>query len=189
MEAIHGHTPRPRENRPARKSVASIVIAVALALAACRDRHFHFEGGELREVGIPLYSHFVGSFEDVPLDKPGEYSFAFRGFPVNRAGVLLRTPSRPRPEVLEALTTRIELSLVDHGGQLRCRGVGSPAGQGRSRIIVASNSNGATGLWHSDCSGVDLSACEPCTLRVKLSGIDPDTPVMAVVPALDGREE
>jgi hypothetical protein len=166
--------------------IALTAVVVAVALAACHDQH-HFEGGELRELGPPLVTHFVATFEALPLDLPGEYSFAFRGFPVNRAGVVLRTPSQPRPEVLEALTTRIELSLVDHHGKLRCRGVGSPVSEGPSRIVVASNSNGATGLWHSDCSGVDLSTCDPCTLRVKLSEIDPDTPGMAVVPALVSR--
>ena len=167
-------------------SVAAVTVVFAMA-AACQRPHLEgFEGGELRDVGIPFYPRFVATFEPVPFDKPGEYAFSFRGFPSQRAGVLLETPSRPQAETLTAFTTRIELSIRDQAGAVRCIGFGSPAREEPYRMVVWSNNGKAAGLWHSGCSDVDLSDCSPCTLQVKLAGIDSNARGMVVVPALYG---
>jgi hypothetical protein len=168
---------------------SATVATVLVALVAACEAPPRFEGGELRNVGLPFYPRFIATFEPLPLDQPGELSFLFRGFPSARAGVVLETPPRLDPQTLEALTTRVELSVTDQAGAVRCSGSGSPASGEPYRLVVWSNSGEARGLWHSGCSGVDVSLCEPCTLHVKVSGIDPRAPALAVVPALHGRKE
>lgn len=169
-------------------TAATVLAALMIACEAPAPAP-PFEGGKLRNVGPPLYPRFVATFEPLPLDQLGERQFTFRRFPSARAGVVLETPSRPGVQAIKALTTWVELSVTDQSGALRCRGAGSPASEDPYRLVVWSNSGEARGLWHSGCSGVDVSLCEPCTLRVKVSGIDPRAPALVVVPALHGRKE
>jgi hypothetical protein len=176
---------RMRSMVPRLSATAATVLVVLIV--ACKAPRF--EGGELRNVGLPLYPRFVATFEPLPLDQPGEFSFMFRRFPSAHAGVVLETPSRPDAQALEVLTTRVELSVTDQAGAVRCSGTGSPASDEPYRLVVWSNSGEARGLWHSGCSGVDVSLCEPCMLHVKVSGIDPRAPTLAVVPALHGRKK
>lgn len=173
-----------RSSMTAATVLAALMIACEAPAPAPR-----FEGGKLRNVGPPLYPRFVATFEPLPLDQPGERSFTFRRFPSERAGVVLETPSRPDVQAIKALTTWVELSVTDQSGAVRCRGTGSPASEGHYRLVVWSNSGEARGLWHSGCSGIDVSLCEPCTIHVKVSSVDSRTPALAVVPALHGDKE
>lgn len=169
-----------------RFSTTAATVLVAL-LVACEVPRF--EGGELRNVGLPWYPRFIATFDPLPLDQPGEFSFVFRGFPSVRAGVVLETPSRPDAQAIEVLSTRVELIVTDEAGAVRCSGTGSPAGEEPYRLVVWSNSGEARGLWHAGCNGVDVSFCEPCTLHVKVIGVDPRAPALFVRPALHGPKE
>src|SRR5262245_14212389 len=174
---------RSMASRPS-ATAATVLVAFVIACKAPR-----FEGGELRNVGPPLYPRFVATFEPLPLDQPGEFSFMFRRFPSARASVVLETPSRPDAQALEALITGVDLSITDQSGAVRCSGTGSPASDEPHRLVIWSNSGEARGLWHSGCRGVDVSLCEPCTLHVRVRSIDLRAPALAVVPALHGRKE
>jgi hypothetical protein len=88
-------------------------VLVAIVVVACEAEAPRFEGGALRNIGAPFYPRFIATFEPLPLDQPGEFSFPFRRFPSARAGVVLETPSRPAVQALEVLTTRVELSVTD----------------------------------------------------------------------------
>lgn len=170
-----------------RSSATAATVLVALVVAC--EAPPRFEGGEIRNVGLPFQPRFIATFEPLPLDQPGELSFRFRGFPSARADVVLETPAAPDAQMLKTLTTRVELSVTDQTGAVRCSGTGSPVGGDPYRLVVWSNSGQARGLWHSGCNGVDVSLCEPCTLHVKVSRIDSRAAALAVVPALHGHKE
>jgi hypothetical protein len=172
-----------------RSAAMAATVLVAIAVVACEAEAPRFEGGALRNIGIPFYPRFIATFVPLPLEQPGEYSFPFRRFPSARASVVLETPSRPAVQALEVLTTRVELSVTDQAGAVLCSGTGSPSGEGPDRLVVWSDSSGAKGLWNSGCGGVDVSLCDPCTLHVKVSAFDPRAPALAVVPALHSDKE
>jgi hypothetical protein len=173
-----------------RRRIAVSVLTVALvACAGCYvalHQAWRYEGGPIIDNGVISYPRFAASFHPVPFNREGTYAFVFRRFPAERAVIMLHTPTAPRRQQLESLTTTISMSVKDQDSVFRCRAVGSPAGGGVGQAFIASGPIYATGIWLMPCNGVSLAGCQPCTLSVTLGAIDPATPAVPLVPSLEG---
>lgn len=74
---------------------------------------------------------------------------------------MLNTPTAPRRQTLEILTTRMSIRVEDQKGQLRCDAAGFPAGLDAQQAFVTSAPIHATGIWLVGCNGISVKSCEP----------------------------
>ena len=172
-----------------RKPFVVAAVAAVVAVGACYvalHPAWRYDGGPIYDNGVVSYPRFIAPFKSVPFNVPAEYTFQFRHFPGSPAVVILNTPTAPPYEPLEKLTTRIDVIVIDQHGRIVCHGSGFPAGRGAEQFMVTSGPRCAIGLWHSGCNGVSVKACSPCTLTVRVSGVDPATPAIPLVPTLEG---
>lgn len=173
-----------------RRRVTVAVTAVLAAVVGGCYVVFHpawrYKGGPIYDNGVVSYPRFAAQFNSVLFNVPGDYSFTFHHFPGSPASVMLNTPTAPPYEPLDKLTTKIDISVQDQQGYVLCHGSGFPAGRGGERFMVTSGPRYAIGLWHAGCNGVHLENCSPCTLKIRITNVDPSTPAIPLVPTLEG---
>ena len=173
-----------------RRMLIGIVVGAFIAIGAWYVV-FHpplwYQGAPFLKPGVIPHPRFVAHFPPIEFSRPAVYSFDFGRFPATTATVSLRTPSAPRVELIEPLTTEIALKVVDQNGEVRCAASGSPAAQDtEGRAFVESTPEFAESIWLVGCNGFDLPVCDPCQLTVSISNVDPATPAISLVPVVEG---
>lgn len=165
-----------------------LIVACALMSSCYIATHYsgwRFRGGRLVNKGIFSRPRFEAQFSAVPLNVPGNYEYSFSRFPAADADVMLATPSGPSVASIERLATKVRLRVVDQNNQVLCDATGSPSGKNNERLVVTS-SIGVIGLYHVGCLRLQLRTCNPCRLLISVGPVDPATPVLLVIPTIDG---
>lgn len=180
----HKHLGMTRRKKVVLGCGTGLLIAVGSCYVALH-RAWLYEGGAIHDNGVISYPRFIAPFTPIPLNRPGTYSFKFKRFPANDAAVILNTPTGPRPESLETLTTRLSIHVEDQRGRLRCSATGFPAGPGAEQAFVTSAIR-ARGIWLTGCANVDVTGCDPCRVTITIGEVDAATPSIPIVPTLEG---
>jgi hypothetical protein len=167
---------------------APLVAGCALVSSCYVATHYSgwlYRGGRLVNNGLFSRPRYEAQFPRIPLDVPGSYEYTFSRFPAADALVMLATPSGPSVSSIERLTTSVRLRVVDQNNQVQCDATGSPGGKDNEQLIVTS-STGVLGLWHMGCARLQLRTCNPCRLSIVVGPVDPATPVLLLVPTVQG---
>jgi hypothetical protein len=166
-----------------------VLLGAAVLLAVCyiatHYRAWLYRGGRLIDHGIFSQPRFEAVFAEIPLDRPGTYSYTFSRFPAAEAWVSLLTPDRPSPEALQSLTTKVRLRVVGTDGTTYCDGIGSPRALVTEGLKIAS-SDAVDSLWHTSCDRLRLRTCRPCRLDISIGPVDAATPNVRLVVTLAG---
>jgi hypothetical protein len=145
-----------------------------LVLVSCVS-HGAFQGGQLTKssLGRFLGSEYCVQFQELDLNKNGQYSIAFRGFPDSRAwfdfGLVGRT-SRDHESVAR-FTSQITVELDRAHGSRICKATGKlneikGAGLHDWRLDARDSSSFA----NADCLWLKLRRNQPHTLKITVAG-------------------
>jgi len=159
-----------------------------LAIGACYGwlhQAWRYQGGAIQDNGVISYPRFSATFAPIPFDRAGSRTYEFSRYPADQAVVFLKMGSPQRADALEPLTTRMTVSVRDRRG-FRCQATGYPAGRSDEQAFVTASPVYATGIWLLGCNPVSVAGCNPCTLSVEISDVDPRTPRLDLIPSLEG---
>jgi hypothetical protein len=174
-----------RRRRIALGCLGTALLAFGACYAALHQA-WRYEGGKIHDSGVISYPRFTAPFRPIPFNRAATYSFHFKRFPADQAVVMLNTPTAPHREQLEKLRTRLSIRVEDERAVTRCEASGFPAGLGPAQAFVTSAPVHATGIWLMSCNGFSVERCDPCTLTLTISDVDPATPSIPLVPTLEG---
>jgi hypothetical protein len=137
-------------------------------------RRTAFQGGELTKTSLGWFlgPEYFAKFQEVDLNKNGQYLIAFRGFPDSRAWLdlgLIGLTSRDE-ESLTRFTSEITMELKREDGSQVCKVTGKlneikGAGSHHWRLDGSSAS-----LRHPDCLWLKLRRYQPHTLKITVAG-------------------
>jgi hypothetical protein len=174
--------PKPRLNLPPEKrtmkSLCSLLLAASLCLSTGCLSHPAFQGGRLHKSRAIFFSTiYLAEFQELDLNKDGQYSIVFRGFPASPVYLdlnLVGRTGRDR-EFLRRFTSEVAMELDKADGVSVCKAAGKlnqHQGIGDHFWVLASAVDEAR-FWNSDCSWLKIRRDQAYTLKITVRGSNP----------------
>ncbi len=181
-------------------SAAMPLLVKASPLFAGWIRSYHvweFSGqGSISYLG-PFRPSYRVVWAEIPLHKPGEYRYSFRGLPSeDNMNFSLEMPGRSNVDLLSKewqqlvnLKTLIEVTLTDSSGRIVCKASATPGGApfapGDTQKWVLQG-GGEVAYWHRNCLHFPTRYKSSYTLAIRIKDPDPRTPKALRIPKLEG---
>lgn len=143
-------------------------------LAGCLT-HTAFQGGELKKSRGPFFSSlYLAKFQELDLNKDGQYAIVFRGFPASPAFLDLDLVGRTSgdEEFLRRFTSEITMELDRADGTSVCKATGKlnqHKGVGDHYWVLAESVDSAS-FWNSDCLELKIRRDRSYTLKIAVAG-------------------
>lgn len=134
-----------------------------------------FQGGQLTRSRGPFFSSlYLAQFQELDLNKNGQYTIAFRGFPASPASLdidLVGRTGRDRESVAR-FNSQIAMELDAEDRSQVCKASGKLneiRGVGDHHWVLASSMNSAS-FWNSDCLWLKIRKRQSYTLKITIAG-------------------
>jgi hypothetical protein len=153
------------------KSISRFVIAACLCFTAGCLSHIPFQGGQLHKSrGLFFSTIYLADFQELDLNKDGQYEITFRGFPDSPVFVDLEVvgPTAGEEKLLRQFTPDITLELNEAHGTPVCKATGKlnqHYGVVDHNWVLAPN-RGSGYFWNSDCLWLKIRRDQAYMLRI-----------------------
>ncbi len=166
-----------------------VFVAIALGLIACwyllsyHSRAFH-EAGAIRDSGVFSYPRYHVELDQIPFSEGGEHRFAFTGAPSEEMWLQFDVVGKTArdAQILERLTTQLDVLLSDDQGKVLCAASGTPA----TRAWILTYSADYAGFYSLSCTNLQINRRSSYILRVELKDADAHSPNIFLRPTLLG---
>jgi hypothetical protein len=151
-----------------------LAVFPTLLLIGCLS-HTAFQGGKLTRSRGPFFtSLYLAEFQELDLNKNGDYIMAFRGFPSGSALLDIDLIGRSiRDEALvERSISRVTLELDKEDGGHVCKAAGllnQIRGIQDHHWVLAASADSLS-LWNPDCVELKLRRSRAYTLKIRVEG-------------------
>ena len=166
---------------------AIVAIASAAIWFTSYDPSEFHGSGPIRDTGLFTYYRYRAPLGDIPLAIAGSYTLRFSGVPSEHMLLQLYVAggSDSNRELLQGLSTRLSVQIVDAHGIVLCSATGVPGGINTDRWTLMSGGYFAA-FWHNDCSDIPFKRRTEYVLTVVISDVDPRSPRLLLTATLEG---
>ena len=189
-----------------KKVVLITILAVPLLLVFADEYPALRFRGDGQFSGGPVFGYWI-RLKAIPFGQAGDYSFHFRGMPNEEMSLQLYAEGKTHENRSELtnLSTQLEALLVDQRGRVVCHGAGVVPKEGglcqdckvwtdeeiaarEQREWVLMSGPHEAAYWHVNCLRLRLNPSDSYTLTLHVNNVDPNTPRINLVPALEGGQ-
>jgi hypothetical protein len=173
----------------AKKIALIALIALALVLLAADEYPAVRFRGDGKFSGGPVFGYTI-RLRSIPFYQPGEYVFHFHGMPNEEMSLQLYAEGKKDSdrEELTNLGTTLDALLVEQNGRVVCQATGMAREGQNERIWVLMSGGDVAAFWHWNCVHMPLKSSKSYTLTLRIRNVDPNTPRITLLPALEGGQ-
>jgi hypothetical protein len=157
------------------KWVSRFVLAGSFCFFTGCVSHTAFQGGQLTKSRGPLLSSlYLAELRELDLNKNGQYTAVFRGFPASPAWLDVDLIGRTirNEESLRRFTSTITMELGKQGASNVCKATGklNEIKGVRDHYWVLALSGDSATFWNSDCRGLKTRRNQSYVLKITVHG-------------------
>lgn len=136
--------------------------------------HTAFQGGQLTKGPFFSYPRYVAQLQELDLNKNGQYSTTFSGFPASPAWLEIDLIGRTGKdhESIAAFKSQVSMELNATDGNQVCKASGQLnqiEGVGDHHWVLTYSVDSA-GFWNSDCLELKIRRNQSYTLKITVAG-------------------
>ncbi len=154
------------------------LIASVLAVCLCIGCHPAFQGGRLTKWRGPFFStNYFAEFQELDLNRDGQYQIAFSGFPGSSVylDLDLLAGNAAGEDFLRQFKSDVTMELDNADGTPICAATGKlnqHQGIGNHFWVLARGGDEAR-FWNSDCSWLKIRRDKAYILKIAVRGSKP----------------